>query len=111
MEIELIKHLEKQGADRYAGFTRYQESINPDALSDDWLDNKTSYIWKVGVLTIIDNNKADWIYVAIGTQRTPRANPEVIGYLHFRHGENHDPARVIERAVKMLADMHPQFID
>lgn len=110
MELELYNYLEQQGANRDNSFVRYKESINKDALTEAWLENRTSYIWKVGVLTLIDNNKADFIHVAIGTQRMPQASPVVVGYFHFKEGENDDPTRVIERAVNLLADMHPEFL-
>lgn len=87
----------------------YAEDVNPDALSEDWLENQTSYIYKVGVLTAIDANKCDWVKVAIGFQRGENSNIEIKGVLNFRDGENDDIGRVLERAVNLLKGMHPVF--
>jgi len=64
---------------------QYSEDVNTDALSDDWLENRTSYIYRVGVLCAIDANKCDWVHIAIGTQR------------------------VIDRAFKLIQYTHPAF--
>ena len=87
----------------------YSESVNDDANSEDWLKNGTSYIYKVGVLCAIDSNKCDWVHVAIGTQRTEKSQPIVIGTLNFEEGENDDMGRVINRAVKLINYTHPAF--
>lgn len=87
----------------------YSESINEDALSEDWLKNRTSYIYKVGVLTAIDSNKCDWVYVVIGSQRHPKSPVQIIGILHFESGENDDIRSVIDRAVDLLNYSHPVF--
>ena len=87
----------------------YSEDTNTDALSDEWLDNRTSYIYKVGVLCAIDSNKCDWAYIAIGTQRTDQHAPEVKGVFHFNQGENDDMGRVMDRAMNMIRLAHPAF--
>ncbi len=88
---------------------RYDENINVDALSDEWLKNGTSYIYKVGVLCAIDSNKCDWVWVAIGTQRSHSADIEVKGMFHFCEGENDDMGRTILRALELCENIHPAF--
>ena len=86
----------------------YQEDINPDAVNgDDWLENNTSYIWKVGVLSIADGNKRDWAHLLIGHQREPGATCEFIGKPNWYDGENDDPGRCLKRYIKCaeLADV------
>ena len=93
--------------DRYWGgpIIGYSEDINPDADNGDaWLENRTSYIWKVGTLAILDDNKRDFAYVFIGIQRTSGAAPEFFGFYHLPEGENTDAGRVIKRIVKCLQD-------
>jgi hypothetical protein len=80
---------------------RYEEDVNPDALTRAWLDNRTSYIWKVGVLTLADNNKLDWIHVLIGHEREP-GKLELVGRFDYEDGENDDPARSVARAVELM---------
>ena len=87
----------------------YQENINPDALSEDWLKNGTSYIYKVGVVTAIDNNKCDWVHVIIGVQRKFNSTPEVKGSFYFCNGENDDIKNVIKRSVELMRSIHPVF--
>lgn len=87
----------------------YAEDVNPDALSDDWLENRTSYIYKVGVLTAIDANKCDWVEVVIGCQRSENSDIEIKGVLNFQDGENDDIGRVLERTINLLKTIHPVF--
>lgn len=87
---------------------RYTEHDNPAALTDAWLENNSSYIWRVGVLTRIDNNKADWMHVWIGHERHP-GKTEYIGHLHYADGENDDPGQCLMRALELLAMQHPSF--
>ena len=99
---------DKIGDEKYYTFD-YKEDVNKDALTNDWLENRTSYIYKVGVLTAIDSNKCDFIHIAIGTQRSDIFEPEFKGYFYFDEGENDDVARVINRAVNLLKNIHPVF--
>ena len=79
----------------------YEEDINPDAINgQDWLDNNTSYIWKVAVLSIADGNKRDWAYLYIGHQRSPDHVFEFIGELYWSDGENDDIGRCLRRYLK-----------
>ena len=87
----------------------YSEDVNKDALSDKWLHNRTSYIYKVAVLAAIDSNKCDYAHVVIGTQRSDDSEPEIKGYFYFADGENDDMGRTIQRAFDMLKMMHPAF--
>jgi hypothetical protein len=85
----------------------YIEDVSPDAIrGDDWLENRTSYIWKVGVLALIDPNKCDWITLYIGTKRDEKSTPELIGTINFRGGENDDPGRTITRLARAAACAH-----
>jgi hypothetical protein len=84
-----------------SAYVRYAEDVNPDALTDAWLEKQTSYIWKVGVLVLADNNKLDWAYAFIGHEREPGKH-EFIGFLQFQDGENDDPGRSIRRYVACL---------
>ena len=87
--------------DHYIGpIVSYREDINEDALTDAWLENETSYIWKVGVLSVADGNKRDWGYLFIGHQREPGALFEFIGRLYWADGENDDPGRCLGRYIK-----------
>ena len=99
---------DKIGDEKYYTFD-YKEDVNKDALTNDWLESRTSYIYKVGVLTAIDSNKCDFIHIAIGTQRSDIFEPEFKGYFYFNEGENDDVARVINRAVNLLKNIHPVF--
>lgn len=87
----------------------YSEDVNDDALTDAWLDKRTSYIYKVGVLCAIDSNKCDWANVVIGVQRSNESEVEIKGEFDFNEGENDDMGRVIDRAVQILTFMHPAF--
>lgn len=87
----------------------YAENKNNDALTEKWLENRTSYIYKVGVLTAMDSNKCDFVHVVIGTQRDENSEPELKGYFWFGEGENDDMGRVIERAFELLKSIHPAF--
>lgn len=88
----------------------YQENINPDAANGEaWLDNNTSYIWKVAVLTVIDDNKCDWVKVFIGHQRKPESAPEFIGCLNWNDGENDDIGRCLDRYLDLMRSIHPVF--
>jgi hypothetical protein len=89
-------------------YERYTEHDNAAALSEGWLENSTSYIWRVGVLTRIDNNKADWMHVWIGHERKP-GQFQLIGHLEYADGENDDPGRCLARALWLLGHQHPSF--
>lgn len=107
MEQFLKKELLKKiGKSEYYSFD-YSENKNNDALSDAWLENRTSYIYKVGVMTAIDNNKCDFVHVVIGTQRGENSEPELKGYFYFGEGENDDIGRTMKRALKLFKYMHP----
>ena len=82
----------------------YSENVNDDALSDDWLNNGTSYIWKVGVLSIADGNKRDWGYLFIGHHRDKDHPFEFIGKLFWQDGENDDPGRCLKRYIECAAN-------
>ena len=83
----------------------YKEGVNNDARSERseaWLKNHTSYIWKVGVLTLVDANKCDWGYAWIGILRNDTSLPELVGKFMFPDGENTDVFRVVQRAVALM---------
>lgn len=82
-----------------AGRVSYTEDINPDVLDGSWIHKQTSYIWKVGVLSIVDPNKADWAYLVIGHERLPGMR-EFIGIMRWKAGENDDIARCLRRYVE-----------
>lgn len=105
LKEELLK---KIGQPEYYSFN-YSENNNSDVLTDKWLDNGTSFIFKVAVMTAIDRNKCDFAHVVIGTQRGEDSEPELKGYLYFGEGENDDMGRVIERAFELLRYIHPAF--
>lgn len=113
----LKKFLEKEAGDLLydnfiAPIVKYVEDVNPDAADGDaWLKNKTSYIWKIGVLSIADGNKRDWAYLFIGHQREPDARFELIGNLYWSDGENDDPARCLRRYLKCAADADILFLE
>lgn len=105
--MQLKDFLEEQAKQLLAGdnFCRpivcYSEDVNHDAANGDaWLERGTSYVWKVGVLSVVDGNKRDWGYLFIGHQRDPGAPFEFIGQLHYASGENDDPGRCIRRAIE-----------
>lgn len=81
----------------------YREDTNSDAINgDSWLNNETSYIWKVGVLAQCDSNKMDYVRLFIGHERAP-GEYDFIGVLYWRGGENDDIGRSIERYMKCIA--------
>ena len=91
------------------GVAHYAENVNPDALDDrKWLDNGTSYIWKVGVLAVIDRNKSDWAYLYIGHERAP-GQYQFIGFLYWENGENDDIALCLDRYLKCAASASNLF--
>lgn len=91
-------------ADDFCGCSvSYSEDENADAINGDaWLERRTSYIWKVGALGVVDGDKADWVRLYIGHQRSPRLGPEFIGELYWRDGENDDVGRCLRRYIKTL---------
>lgn len=89
----------------------YTEDVNEDANSNDWLENNTSYVYRVATLCAIDRNKCDWLDIAIGTQRSEGADFELTGILRFKRGENDDIGRVLKRAMECLKYSHPVFDD
>ena len=108
---ELLKDYlqnEKKIKPEYYSF-EYSEDTNVDALSDDWLENRTSYIYKIGVLAAIDSNKCDFVHVVIASIRDENSTPEIKGYFHFDKGENDDMGRTIDRAFKLLQYMNSVF--
>ena len=95
----------------YPDFRRYQEDTNPAAIDGErWLDEGSSYIWRVGVLAQIDSNKCDHVRVVIGHEREP-GQIQIIGQLSWDGGENDDIGRCLDRARRILADLHPVFED
>lgn len=90
----------------------YHEDVNPDADNGDaWLESCTSYIWKVGTLTLLDDNKRDFGWVFIGIQRTSNEPPEFFGFYDLPEGENTDASRVIKRIVTCLQNSDCIFED
>jgi hypothetical protein len=90
--------------ERQYGIFHYVENYSPYALHrDKWLRRDTSYIYAVGVLTIVDSNKVDWVSVYIGSQRDLNADSfSFIGRLIFERGENDDIERTIARFIACL---------
>ena len=79
----------------------YRENVNPYAIDGDkWLETNTSFIWKVGVLSVADGNKRDWCLLFMAQQRSPEHEFEFIGKLEWSDGENDDPGRCLRRMVK-----------
>jgi len=81
---------------------KYRERVNPDALTDDWLTNSTTYIYKVGVYIVMDDNKMDWLYAFYGYQRRKTSGFEFLGYLQFPQGENDDMSRTFDSIFDMV---------
>ena len=94
----------------YPDCRQYAVSENDDALTDAWLENRTSYIWRVGVLAQWDSNKCDWMRLFIGHERNPD-QLEFIGCLYWQDGENDDVGASMSRALRLAADIHPTFAD
>lgn len=89
---------------------RYKEHVNPDAINGDaWLESRTSYIWKVGILAAWDANKCDWVNVFIGHHRKPDYDMEFIGHLYWQDGENDDIGRCLVRYLECMRFCHPVF--
>ncbi len=89
---------------------QYLEDTNQDVLNNTWLENRTSFIYKVAVCIAIDANKSDWVYAAIGVQRYNEDSPtQIIGTLSFPNGENGDIGRVMQRAMKLMRYATPLF--
>lgn len=102
-EADKLKPLDADWPD----FRRYAEDTNPDAINGDaWLDNNTTYIWKIGVLAQIDSNKRDHASLFIAHERQP-GRFEFIGMLNWNGGENDDIARSIQRYVRLAASADP----
>lgn len=75
---------EKNIISEYYNF-HYSEDVNNDALSEDWLENRTSYIYKIAVLTAINSNKCDYVHVVIASMRGENTTPEIKGYFYFAY--------------------------
>jgi len=60
-------------------------------------------------LALIDNNKCDYVYVVLGTQRDKKSDPIYRGSFYFEEGENDDIGRVLDRFRKSLFLLHPVF--
>ena len=87
----------------------YQASTNPDAIEGDrWLENGTSYIWRIGVLAQIDSNKCDYARLFIAHEREPGWF-EFIGELYWQDGESDDIGRSLARYLDCARQMHPVF--
>jgi len=80
----------------------YRETVNAEALGDSWLENQTTYIYKVGVYIIYDENKMDWLQAFYGYQRYEKSGFEFLGYLKFPNGENDDMQRTLESIVRLI---------
>lgn len=94
----------------YPDRVNYAENINPDAINGEaWLENETSYIWKVGVLMATDSNKCDWVNVFIGHQRGEGEAFEFIGHLFWRDGENDDIGRSLSRYLQCMRSSDSLF--
>lgn len=109
---EKARHIIDDAEDFFGCSVSYSEDENADAINGDaWLENRTSFIWKVGTLGVVDGNKADWVRLYIGHQRSPRLAPEFIGELYWRGGENDDPGRCLRRYIATLGayNVHPVF--
>lgn len=112
LERFLREHAEPRWEDWCFGPAyQYREDVNPDAADGTWLDKRTSYIYRVGVLAVIDANKCDFVEVHIGHQRDPDAPYEYIGKLWWQDGENDDIGRCLRRYIGCLDFMHPVFMD
>lgn len=111
LRTALINAAEGLGFDLEDDWTHaaYSQDTNDDALSDAWLDKGSSYIWRVGTLSIWDANKCDWCGLVFGQRRDPDRRPEVIGSARWDDGENDDPARTFVRALTAAAMVHPVF--
>ena len=97
-------------SDWLQGTPEYREDTSPYAIDGDaWLKAGVSYIWKVGVIALIDPNKCDWVYLLVFHHREPLYVPEFIGELHWRGGENDDIGRCLRRAIELATFIHPVF--
>ena len=111
MEDFLLNKMDSVEALSFQPSINYSEDINDDALSNAWLDNGTSYIWKVGVLTVVDGNKADWAKMYIAHQRSPAHLIQFIGRMYWEEGENDDMARCLHRYLKCASNASIMFED
>lgn len=110
MKKELTEHLKSvYKIDEEYTVWHYHDDVNNDALSQDWLDKNTSYIYKVSIVLAIDSNKCDWVYLAIGMQRSDKSDPIVLGSLHFKEGENDDMGRTLQRTIELCQYAHSAF--
>lgn len=87
----------------------FDMSESPDALSGNWLNKRTSYIWRVGVLAQWDSNKCDYARIFVGHERAP-GKLEFIGMLYYQDGENDDIGRSLQRIVNIAGNIHPAFM-
>ena len=93
----------------YPDHRRFMLDENPDAITGDkWLENGTSWVWRVGVLAQWDSNKCDYARLFIGHERGPDQH-EFIGVLYWQDGENDDIGRCLSRALQVASDIHPVF--
>lgn len=103
---------------------RYVEDTNDDAhpehpcvacpqsgrLEEAWLARDTSYIWRVGILTQVDANKADHVTIFIAHEREP-GWLQYIGCLHWEGGENDDLGRSLTRYLELARRASPGLFD
>lgn len=110
LEKRYLEDRKNQESDSYGYSIYYKSDIEEDALSGDWLENRTSYVWKVGIAAFVDANKCDWVYVYIGHQRSDSSTPQFIGCLYWENGENDDIPRSVDRYLKIMKKI-PVFWD
>lgn len=97
-------------SDWLQGTPEYRENTSPYAIDGDaWLKAGVSYIWKIGVMALIDPNKCDWVHLLMFHHREPGREPEFIGKLYWRDGENDDIGRSLARYIDLATSIHPVF--
>jgi hypothetical protein len=112
--LDLLAQKSKESGRDWKGdwaHSKYVQDDNNDALSEEWLDKKTSYIWRVGALIIWDANKCDWCGIWFGQRREPNYKIQFKGSMYWDDGENDDPARTVRRVMELAAQVHSVFVE
>lgn len=115
-EIEVLdparrKQMQKNGFPCSKPHIQYVEHANDGVLDDGWMVDGSSFIWKVGLLAVVDSNKADWVKVLIATEHQPGC-VEMMGKMDFPKGVNDDVGRVLNRVFSLFTKLdHPIFTE
>ena len=87
-------------------YETYKEDVETNYRQ--FIEKDCSWLYKVGVLALIDGNKWDFCTLFIGVV-DQHAACQFLGKLDFSDGENMDVARLLARMVKVIKEVDSIF--